>query len=402
MLEVKNGWIYNSFYPELKIRYKKKKLYCISSYNRYEISITHMRKYINNGDIWIKTGIGISEPTLQVIKPIFKFFGFDYCWPDYDNERKRQSYITRLLNLLQKYEEYEGQETHAVQEVVDAQLEENETVHGANDIAQDIPDAPEREEAEGEEETEENSDGNLNGNLDEFNIEAEINACFGVGVTEVKKRCDTIADVEEGNGLAVSRELRKLFEKLAFERAPYGRTDELEYWDGRKLVLSKVNPNKLMCAKSGKEKDMGIYFFLDDSGSMYPYAKMFKGLLEASKHVVNTYVGSEAHPEKAVDGSYCTDYVHSFFEQLKKWIDTVKPAPGSVLIFWGDTCDMNIRGDERKVRRLLRPYRVYWLGTYKEYNYRGWEQRYLPAAGFKVVSPVTNLKELRRAIKKIR
>lgn len=402
MLEIKNGWIYNSSYPELKIRYKNKKIYCITSYGGYEISITHMRKYINNGQTWIMTEI-CRQPTLQVIKPIFKFFGFDYCWPDYNDKRKRQSYITRLLNLLQKYED---QETH--QEVVDAQLEEDETVHGANDIDQDIPNAPERKEAEGEEENEQcektkgNSDGNLNGNLDEFNIEAEINACFGVGVTEVKKRRDTIADVEEGNGLAVSRELRKLFEKLAFERAPYGRTNELEYWDGRKLVLSKVNPNKLMRAKSGKEKDMGIYFFLDDSGSMYPYAKMFKGLLEASKHVVNTYVGSEAHPEKAVDGSYCTDYVYSFFEQLKKWIDTVRPAPGSVLIFWGDTCDMNIRGDERKTRRLLRPYRVYWLGTYKEYNYHGWEQRYLPAAGFKVVSPVTNLKELRRAIKKIR
>lgn len=49
---------------------------------------------------------------------------------------------------------------------------------------------------------------------------------------------------------------------------------------------------KTIKAKSGKEKDSMIYFFLDDSGSMRPYARMFQGLLEASRHVVNVYTGS--------------------------------------------------------------------------------------------------------------
>lgn len=331
----------------------------------------------------------------------------------------RQSLVTRFLNFMRDVEQ------PTANEVVDAEKYEDETVHGANDVSQDIPDAPEREEAKGQEsdegsgqencgsdqgtaENEEGSrgigeNGQENTSQPAIDIEAEIAACFGVGVgEEVEERHDTIADIEKGRGLSVSRELRELFEKLAYERAPYGRTDELEYWDGRKLVLAKANPNNFMRAKSGKEKDTSIYFFLDDSGSMYEHARMFQGLLEASQHVVHVYRGSEAHPVEAVDGSYQSEYIWSFYDQLKKWIDTVRPAPGSVLIFWGDTCDMNIRGDEQKVRKLLRPYRAYWLGTYKEYDYEGWEQKCLPAAGFKVIAPVSSPKELRQAVKKIK
>lgn len=367
-------------------------------------------------------------------------------------KEKRQSLVARLLNLLRTVEQQ-----HA-DEVVEAEQLEDETVHGADDVTQDIPDAPEREEAESTKEAEEkegqesekndtsenesnsdseNSDGNQDGQDGEtkekeengreagesdqgtaeneedgkqentsqstLDIEAEIAACFGVGVgEEVEERHDTIADIEQGRGLSVRREIRMLFEKLACERSPYGRTDELEYWDGRKLVLAKANPNKLMRAKSGKEKDASIYFFLDDSGSMRPYAKMFQGLLEASRHIVHVYRGSEAHPVEAVDGSYESEYIWSFCDQLKKWLDTVRPTPGSVLIFWGDTCDMNIRGDEQKVRKLLRPYRAYWLGMYKKYDYEGWEQECLPTAGFKVIAPVSSPKELRQAVKKIR
>lgn len=375
-------------------------------------------------------------------------------------KEKRQSLVARLLNLLRTVEQQ-----HA-DEVVEAEQFEDEDVHGADDVTQDIPDAPEREEAEStkkaeekegqesEEGTEENdtsdaesvpekSGGSQDGQEGEtqtseengreaggsdqgtdeneessrgigednqentsqptLDIEAEITACFGVGVgEEVEERHDTIAGIEQGRGLSVRREIRILFEKLAFERSSYGRTDELEHWDGRKLVLAKANPNKLMRAKSGKEKDTSIYFFLDDSGSMCQHAQMFQGLLEASRHVVHVYMGSEAHPVEAVDGSYESEYIPSFYEQLKRWLDTVRPAPGSVLIFWGDTCDMNIVGDEQKVRKLLRPYRAYWLGTYKEYDYEGWEQKCLPAAGFKVIAPVSSPKELRQAVKKIK
>jgi len=412
------------------------------------ITKNKLRKYINTGD---------EKETIAGwdMKQIFEQYGVSCCEHRLKTREGRQSAVARLFNLIRQAQQH-------ADEVVEAEQLEDETVHGANDVTQDIPDAPKREEAEGQESEEkegqeskegieenstsenesnsENSDGNQDGKTQSseengreaggsdqgtaeneessrgigeddqentsqlaIDIEAEIAACFGVDVgKEVEERHNTIAGTEQGRGLSVAKELRRLFEKLSCERMPYGRTDELEHWDGRKLVLAKANPNKLMRAKSGKEKDASIYFFLDDSGSMRSHAQMFQGLLDASRHVVHVYRGSEAHPVEAVDGSYKSEYIWSFCDQLKRWLDTVRPTPGSVLIFWGDTCDMNIRGDEQKVRKLLRPYRAYWLGAYKEYGYEGWEQKCLPAAGFKVIAPVSSQKELRRAVKKIR
>lgn len=457
MLKIRNGWIVDPAKPNIKIKYGEGKLFCVLPRKSFVISKAQMRKFINDPDFMIE-----SEPAYQVFCAIFMFLGTNNGWDTREirfDKRKRQSCITRLLNIVRQAQQH-------ADEVVEAEQFEDETVHGADDVTQDIPDAPEREEAEStkeaeekegqesEEETEENDtsnaesvpeksggsqdgqegetqtseengreaggsdqgtaeneeDGRGIGEDDQENtsqstldIEAEIAACFGVGVgEEVEERYDTIAGIEQVKALSVVKELRELFEKLAYERAPYGRTDELEHWDGRKLVLAKANPNKLMRAKSGKEKDASIYFFLDDSGSMRSHAQMFQGLLEASRHVVHVYRGSEAHPVEAVDGSYESEYIWSFHDQLKRWLDTVRPTPGSVLIFWGDTCDMNIRGDEQKVRKLLRPYRAYWLGAYKEYGYEGWEQKCLPAAGFKVIAPVSSPKELRQAVKKIR
>lgn len=63
---------------------------------------------------------------------------------------------------------------------------------------------------------------------------------------------------------------------------------------------------------------------------------------------------------------------------------------------------MNIEGVEQKVRKLLRPYKAYWLGTYKDYEYYVWEQECLPSAGFKVVAPVSTHAGLRQAVKKIK
>lgn len=461
MLEIRNGWIVDPAKPNnrLKIKYEEGKLFCVLPWKSFVISKVKMRKFINDPDFMIEAQQGFSEPAYQIFCPIFLFLGANNGWDTWEirfNKKKRQSCITRLLNIVRQIQQH-------ADEVVEAERLEDETVHGADDVTQDIPDAPKREEAESTEKAEahkgqESEEGNRENSTSDaesvseksggsqegetqsseengreaggsdqgtaeneessrgigeddqentsqpaIDIEAEIAACFGVGVGEdVEERHDTIADIEQGKGLSVAKELRGLFEKLAYERTPYGRTDELEYWDGRKLVLAKANPNKLMRAKSGKEKDVSIYFFLDDSGSMYPHAQMFQGLLEASRHVVHVYRGSEAHPVEAVDGSYESEYIWSFCEQLKKWLDTVRPTPGSVLIFWGDTCDMNIRGDEQKVRKLLRPYRAYWLGTYKEYDYEGWEQECLPVAGFKVIAPVSSPKELRRAVKKIR
>lgn len=403
----------------------------------FVVSKNKLRKYINTGD---EKEIIAGWDMKKIFEQLFEQYGISSEY-QLKTRESRQSAVARLFNLVRQAQQH-------ADEVVEAEQLEDETVHGANDVTQDIPDAPKREEAAGEDSTSnnesnsENSDGNQDGGTKEkeeeengreaggsnqgtaeneessrgigeddqentsqlaIDIESQIVACFGVGVgKEVEERHNTIAGIEQGRGLSVRRELRILFEKLACERMPYGRTDELEHWDGRKLVLAKANPNKLMRAKSGKEKDTSIYFFLDDSGSMRPHAQMFQGLLEASRHVVHVYRGSEAHPVEAVDGSYESEYIWSFCDQLKRWLDIVRPTPGSVLIFWGDTCDMNIRGDEQKVRKMLRPYRAYWLGMYKKYDYEGWEQECLPAAGFKVITPVSSQKELRRAVKKIR
>lgn len=368
--------------------------------------------------------------------------------------RQRQSLATWLLGQAvyeKEEEEITPSDDHA-EEVVEPETLTSEDVHGADDCAQDIEDAPEREDADGDEsdqgedggegeegekddgegdggeegDSEEGSAADENGEEDEEAGDGQAqdgesgageedstedsSTCAAadllsqlesfIGNATPEKR-ESIMDVSE-EVIPLQKEIRALLEKLAFERAPYGHTDEQSRWDGKKLALGRFYPHHLPVAKSGREKDHEIYFMLDDSGSMYQHSQMFQSLLEASRHVVRLFVGSEGRPCEEVNGTFKAEYSHSFAKNLEIFLLHFRPAPGSVLLFWGDTCDMHIRGEELKVRALLRPYRAYWLGTYEKYDYYGWEQPSLPKAGFKVVAPVTSPLELRQAIKKIK
>jgi hypothetical protein len=151
---------------------------------------------------------------------------------------------------------------------------------------------------------------------------------------------------------------------------------------------------------------MEIYFILDSSGSMGAYCRTFTGMLEGSRDLVRTFSGMEAHPNKGENGEkYKSAYKQRFADDLEEWIKKIKPASGSVLVFWGDTIGMNIRGDELKVRKMLRPYRAFWLGTQLSgaYHYGAtWEQDCLTDAGFKVIAPVIDSKTMKEAVKRLR
>lgn len=304
------------------------------------------------------------------------------CTAEFAPVEARQRFATLAVRLLDEYIQKlrEEQEQEKEQEKEQEQEEKQEQ-------KQKKDQEQEQEQEQKQEQNEEEVEG--------FSVEVRgTEVTFGGGGPGITPPVGTIPPV--------ARELCALFEKLAFERAPYGRTAERERWDARLLARGRFVPNRIPVAKSGHEVDHEIYFVLDNSGSMAPHAAMLAALLEASRHVVRVYMGSEAHPQEAADGSYRAPYRHSFADQLEEWLTAVHPAPGSVLIFWGDTCDMHVRGEEARVRRLLRPYRAYWLGTYIQDDYSGWEQPCLPAAGFRVIAPVTTPVELRAAVKRIK
>ena len=342
-------------------------------------------------------------------------------------QKYRQSVATKWINLHKKMEEYLTNLSDEHSDIlVDAEDLNSEDVHGGDECAQDIEDAPKREEASSEDgnDGEQNSDGegqdsSSNGKEGEQNSDGEgqdssSNGKEGEQNSDGEGQDFLMKELEKaifGGGhimnetesiIIVKKQLKKLFEKLSLERSPYGRENGREFWDSKKLVKAKINPEffKESRGKSEKEKEHNIYMFLDNSGSMDHLCGLFKGMLQYSSKFVNVFTGSEAHP---CDGeNYKKEYEHSFYIQMKEWIKEVKPAYGSILIFWGDTCDLNIYKDEQKIKKLLSNFKCYWLGVYENNSYKGWEQPKLKKAGFNVIAPVTNPLELESAIKKIR
>jgi hypothetical protein len=209
-------------------------------------------------------------------------------------------------------------------------------------------------------------------------------------------------DYEDENSQKMRKLLRQLFEKLA-DTPGYNRIEGRKSWDVRKLTKSKFNPVQTNEAKHARDKMMEIYFVLDSSGSMAEYARTFSHMLKGSKHLVKCYSGMEAHPNRGENGeNFFSKYNDSFATDLKNWLKIVKPAPGSVFIFWGDTCGMNIQGEEGIVRRLLRPYKAYWLATSNVSNSSYWEVPAVREAGFRVLAPITDAISLKNGIKKIK
>jgi|GEM_PF-4835227 len=321
----------------------------------------------------------------------------------------RQSIISRWLNLKKKWEkileETLKSDDHSDIIVVPENLI-SEDVHGGMECAQDIQDAPEREEASSSSENNGDSmdnDGDKCSDGDpEDNILNDIETLIsfmkiGGGASTMDYENNPYVD-------DVSKELKKLFEKLVNESSPYGRNEGGEFWDTKKLIKAKYNPEFFTPrSKSEREKETNIYLFLDNSGSMSNLTSLFKGLLEYSKKYVNVFTGSEAHPVEGIynNKEYKTKYIHCFEDQIEEFLKIVKPQPGSIFIFWGDTCDMGIE-DPKRLKQLLRRYKCYWLGVYCFNNYYGWEQPKLKESDFKVIAPVTNTKQLLHAIKKIR
>lgn len=249
------------------------------------------------------------------------------------------------------------------------------------------------EEGDDGEETLENMLSKIQGDADEDGAEEDY---YGGGDPE---------DFQKNSPDKMQKVLRHFFEKLA-DSPGYIRTPGRKNWDVRKLIKSKFNPIVINDAKHDREKIMEIYFILDSSGSMNEYARTFAGMLKGSRDIVKCYSGMEAHPNKGENGENLNiPYNQSFATDVELWLKKVKPAPGSVFVFWGDTYGMNIRGEETRVRKMLRPYKAYWLGT--EVNSRqgyggSWEQDCLPGSGFRVITPVKDPQSLKEAIKRLK
>lgn len=164
-----------------------------------------------------------------------------------------------------------------------------------------------------------------------------------------------------------------------------------------------ITPHKLLnCFRNTARGN--IYLIMDTSGSVSHFSNLILQVINTAKLPanVNIWSGSEAHPNKNEKNGKSVKYIHSFFEDLKRFIKKETPPLGSIFIFWGDLHDVNIRGEEAKIKKLLLPYRAFWLHCCDDTcNYKGCEKKEARMAGFKIFKKISSVEKFNRALKTI-
>lgn len=199
--------------------------------------------------------------------------------------------------------------------------------------------------------------------------------------------------------------LLKTLKGCLSSRQPFGID---VFTEGKKVykkdfVKGCILPHKILdCFKDSKQG--GIYIIMDTSGSVEHFSKMILEVLHTAKLPDNVYVwsGSEAHPNKNEKTGRSYEYEHDFFLDLKRFLSIENPPIGSKLIFWGDLHDVYIKNKEAKIRKLLIPYKAFWLHCCDEKcNYVGCEKEEARKAGFKIFKNVNSTDKFVCAIKTI-
>lgn len=200
---------------------------------------------------------------------------------------------------------------------------------------------------------------------------------------------------------AVFYAVRELWEKLAIDYDHAQPIDEgSEKWSVPRIFKSRFNVNYVRHAKLDFARTVDdIYLVLDTSGSVHKFTKEIAAMAAASAGIVHLYHGTEARPQFAVrkatplrfPGDRFPEWENketeslfadraaweafaqrfdeqhgvwnSFETQLAWWLRLEKPAPGSRLIFWGDTQGVGFL-KPRVLRALVRPYKFCWLLPY--------------------------------------
>lgn len=171
----------------------------------------------------------------------------------------------------------------------------------------------------------------------------------------------------------------------------------------KNLVKGCILPHKILdCFKDTKKG--GIYIIMDTSGSVEHFSKLILEVLHTANlpDNVSVWSGSEAHPNKNEKTGRSYEYEHDFFLDLKRFLSIENPPIGSKLIFWGDLHDVYIKNNVSKIRKLLIPYKAFWLHCCDEKcDYIGCEKEEARKAGFKIFKNVNSTDKFIRAIKTI-
>lgn len=216
-------------------------------------------------------------------------------------------------------------------------------------------------------------------------------------------------NIKEGEGIIKPSPLiKEAILQLASGEDWSQKEDGFLFYDGRKLVkkITSYQYHTLKEAKYQRPPD-SVWFFVDTSGSVASFSEFIICMILSCRvsDRIMVFSGSEAHPEKFENrGEYVLDYRHKFYENMLMFIKKFNPEVGSQFVFWGDLCDIHIRGDESSLKKLLQPYQLVWLhcDTDKNLTYKGCEFKEASSVGFKMFRNIDNEQRLISALKSIR
>jgi len=224
---------------------------------------------------------------------------------------------------------------------------------------------------------------------------------------------------------SAQRRIKEFLSLLSSEQDISSKVEGFDYFDSRKMVKARLNPSVISNAKYSRPKLGGVYFFVDVSGSVSYLAEFILNLLFGgiSLEGIRVFIGSEAHPEREILAEekknlkeilddwwkkpknskiFFQEYGESFDADLEGFLKKCKPSVGSVFVFFGDLHDIHIK-DPKKVKKLLAPYKSYWLHTHEDKPcYSGCEIERAKKAGFNMLFEVNSEEGLLRAIRKVR
>ena len=216
-------------------------------------------------------------------------------------------------------------------------------------------------------------------------------------------------DIEEGVGIVKpSPRIKEAILQLASGEDWSQKEDGFLFYDGRKLVkkIASYQYHTLQEAKYKRPADK-VWFFVDTSGSVAGFSEFIISMILSCRvsDRIMVFSGSEAHPEKFENkGEYVLDYQKSFYENMLMFVKKFNPEVGSQFVFWGDLCDIYIRGDEKKLKKLLQPYQLVWLhcDTERNITYAGCEFKEASSVGFRMFRNIDDEQRLISALKSIR
>jgi hypothetical protein len=366
----------------------------------------------------------------EVPQPAWRMRDDVECCCTISQRQRLGAHWRALLDWLDAHEQESDE--HAT-EVVEAASYTSEDVHGGDEVAHDIADAPERavsgqdgQDNDGTgtgEQPGQDNDGTGTGEQPGQDIDGkgmgeqpgQDNDGKGAGeqpgqdIDEFLARFAASDDsaepavVEDGSGIgggghravdgtvdpSLFYAMRRILVMIADAPDALAYQDGDALWNAQMVARARFAPHTLPQARHAEETTHdNLFLIVDDSGSVSALAHVFTSLAASAAGLIRVFAGSEAHPNEEwtlpapLKSPYARltwqvrwqqEYQRDFCANVRTWLAYARPQPGARLIFWGDAIDMHL-ADAAELRVLLRSYRPTWLMSHNgRIGYSGYE-----------------------------